>query len=85
MDCLNALRVYFGWDKHKGSEKGNKKTRYNFHEDYLFCIISTESPKALLSPGLSSFFGLCSAAGKCLEGGLQLHTSPNKKLEDDVK
>lgn len=49
MDCLNALRVYFGWDKQKGSEKGNKKTRYNFHEDYLFCIIPTESQSTIIT------------------------------------
>lgn len=80
MDCLNAVRVYFGWDRHRGS--GEKTGKLDTISMSVFCSsASEESPKALSSVSLNSLCGT-------LEGSWEMlgeETSPNKKLNANVK
>jgi len=63
MDCLNAFRVYFGWDPHRGSGEGG--TELETISMRIICSsASKENPKALSSVGLNS---VCGALQYCRE------------------
>lgn len=84
MGCLNALRVYFGWDRHTGSGEGTRTLDRICMRIICSSASEKDSQSAIISRLKFIMWGSIVLLGSAW-GGLQIGTSPNKKLKGNVK